>query len=158
MNDNISIEELFEAQGRRRWEIAKTTAKERIAKLQKPRKALVVRQQEFYDVVWEDFHKPKTEAHLCEVYPALSEIDCAVAHLEEWMENRGGNWSPLFPTNKSVSHFEPKGRVLIMAPWNYPLLLFVSPIVAAVAAGTVCCQSSRRRHARTGRKVPRHCP
>ena len=118
MNQELSLEELFEALGKKRWVIAKTTAKERIAKLQKLRKALVVRQQEFYDVVWEDFHKPKTEAHLCEVYPALSEIDCAVAHLEEWVKDRGGNWSPLFPTNKSVSHFEPKGRVLIMAPWK----------------------------------------
>ena len=145
MNQELSPEELFESQGKRRWEIAKTTAKERIAKLQKLRKALVVRQQEFYDAVWEDFHKPQMEAQLCEVYPALSEIDCAVAHLDEWMEDKGGNWSPLFPTNKSVSHFEPKGRVLIMAPWNYPLLLFVSPIVAAVAAGnTVIAKPSHK--------------
>lgn len=145
MNQELSLEELFEAQGKRRWEIAKTTAKERIAKLQKLRKALVARQQEFYDAVWEDFHKPKMEAHLCEVYPALSEIDYAVAHLKEWMKDKGGNWSPLFPTNKSVSHFEPKGRVLIMAPWNYPLLLLVSPIVAAVAAGnTVMAKPSHK--------------
>lgn len=145
MNDNISIEELFEAQGKRRWKIAGTTAKERIAKLLKLRKALVARQQEFYEAVWEDFQKPKTEALLCEIYPALSEIDCAVAHLEEWMEDKGGHWSPLFPTNKSISHFEPKGRVLIMAPWNYPLLLLISPIVAAVAAGnTVMAKPSNK--------------
>ena len=145
MNQKLSLEELFEAQGKRRWEIAKTTAKERIAKLQKLRKALVAQQQEFYDAVWEDFHKPKTEAHLCEVYPTLAEIDYTVAHLEKWMEDKDGSWSPLFPTNKSVSHFEPKGRVLIMAPWNYPLLLLVSPIVAAVAAGnTVIAKPSHK--------------
>ena len=118
MNQEFSLEELFEAQGKKRWKIAKTTAKERIAKLQKLRKALVARQQEFYDAVWEDFHKSKMEAQLCEVYPALSEIDYATTHLEEWMEDKDGSWSPLFPTNKSVSHFEPTGRVLIMAPWN----------------------------------------
>lgn len=145
MNQELSLEELFEAQGKSRWEIARTTAKERIAKLQKLRKALMARQQEFYDAVWEDFHKSKTEAQLCEVYPALSEIDYAVAHLDEWMDDKDGSWSPLFPTNKSVSHFEPKGRVFIMAPWNYPLLLFVSPIVAAVAAGnTVMAKPSHK--------------
>ncbi len=31
--------------------------------------------------------------------------------------------------------FEPKGVVLIMAPWNYPFSLNVNPLVAAIAAG-----------------------
>ena len=132
-----SLEEIFEAQGTQRWAVANTTAKERIAKLRSLRKAIVERQQEFYDAVWEDFHKPKTEAWLTEVFPALEEIDYNIAHLPDWMEDKPGRWSWLFPLNRSVSHFEPKGRVLIMAPWNYPFLLFISPIAAAIAAGNV---------------------
>ena len=132
-----SLNSIFEEQGKNRWAVAKSTAKERIAKILKLRKAIVARQQEFYDAVWTDFHKPKTEAWLSEVFPALQEIDHTVAHLDEWMEDKDGRWSPLFPTSQSVSHFEPKGRVLIMAPWNYPFLLFFAPVVAAVAAGNV---------------------
>lgn len=132
-----SLEEIFEAQGTKRWAVANTTAKERIVKLRSLRKAIVERQQEFYDAVWEDFHKPKTEAWLTEVFPALEEIDYNIAHLPDWMEDKPGRWSWLFPLNRSVSHFEPKGRVLIMAPWNYPFLLFISPIAAAIAAGNV---------------------
>lgn len=132
-----SLEEIFEAQGTQRWAVANTTAKERIAKLRSLRKAIVERQQEFYDAVWEDFHKPKTEAWLTEVFPALEEINYAIARLPDWMEDKPGRWSWLFPLNRSVSHFEPKGRVLIMAPWNYPFLLFISPIAAAIAAGNV---------------------
>ena len=128
---------LFESQGKSRWAVAKTTAKERIAKILKLRKAIVARQQEFYDAVWTDFHKPKAEAWMSEIFSALQEIDHTVAHLDEWMEDRDGSWSPLFPTSQSLSHFEPKGRVLIMAPWNYPFLLFITPIVAAFAAGNV---------------------
>ena len=131
------LKSLFEAQGKKRWMVAKTTAKERIAKLKKLRKAIVARQQEFYDAVWADFHKPKTEAWLCEVFPTLEEIDHAVKHLPDWMEDKPGSWSILFPANRSVSHFEPKGRVLVMSPWNYPFLLLLSPIVAAIAAGNV---------------------
>ena len=134
---NEQLNNLFEEQGKNRWAIAKTTDKERIAKILKLRKVIVARQQEFYDAVWADFHKPKTEAWLSEVFPALQEIDHTVAHLDEWMEDKEARWSPLFPTNQNVSHFEPKGRVLIMAPWNYPFLLFLSPIVAAIAAGNV---------------------
>lgn len=136
----MNVEELnsiFKTQGKKRWGIAQTTAKERIAKLQKLRKAIVARQQEFYDAVWADFHKPKTEAWLTEILPALEEIDYNIAHIPDWMEDKPASWSWMFPLNRSVSHFEPKGRVLIMAPWNYPFLLFVSPITAAVAAGNV---------------------
>ena len=132
-----TLEEIFEAQGKKRWTVAGTTAKERIAKLKKLRKAIVARQQEFYDAVWADFHKPKTEAWISEVFPALEEIDYTVKHLRAWVKDKPGKWSWLFPLNKCKSHFEPKGRVLIMSPWNYPFLLFVSPIVAAVAAGNV---------------------
>ena len=132
-----SLTELFEIQGKSRWAIAATTVTERIVKLQKLRKAIVARQQEFCDAVWADFHKPKTEAWLTEVYPALQEIDYTITHLPEWVEDKDGSWSFMFPTNQSSIHFEPKGRVLVMAPWNYPFLLFISPIVAAIAAGNV---------------------
>ena len=135
MND--SLKTLFDAQGENRWKIAQSSVKERIAKLLKLHKAIETRQQEFYDAVWADFHKPKTEAWLTEVYPALQEINHTVNHLPDWVEDQDGSWSFLFPLNSSVSHFEPKGRVLIMSPWNYPFLLFISPIVAAVAAGNV---------------------
>lgn len=131
------LKNLFDLQGENRWVVAQTTSKERIEKLLKLRKAIVKRQQEFYDAVWKDFHKPQTEAWLTEVFPALQEIDHTVNHLPDWMDDKDGSWSFLFPSNHSRSHFEPKGRVLIMAPWNYPFLLFISPIVAAIAAGNV---------------------
>ena len=131
------LNSLFEAQGKKRWAAANTTANERIAKLLSLRKAIVDRQQEFYDAVWADFHKPRTEAWLTEVFPALEEIDYNIAHLPDWMEDKPASWSWMFPLNRSVSHFEPKGRVLIMAPWNYPFLLFIAPVAAAIAAGNV---------------------
>lgn len=132
-----SVQEIFEAQGKRRWAIAQTSARERIAKLKKLREALVARQREFYDAVWQDFHKSEFEAWECEIFPAIEEIDCAVKNLKTWMKDKPAKRELVLPTTKSVSHFEPKGRVLIFAPWNYPLLLLVSPIVSAIAAGNV---------------------
>ena len=126
------LKNLFDLQGENRWVVAKTSAEERIAKLQKLRKAIVKRQQEFYDAIWADFHKPKTEAWLSEIYPSLQEIDYAVKHLPDWMKDKDGSWSFLFPSNHSRSHFEPKGRVLIMVPWNYPFLLLINPIISAI--------------------------
>ena len=132
-----SLVDIFELQGKNRWKVAATSAKQRAEKLLRLRKVIVRRQQEFYDAVWQDFHKPKTEAWLSEVFPTLQEIDYAINHLPEWMEDKDGSWSAIFPLSRSRSHFEPKGRVLIMSPWNYPFLLFISPIVAAISAGNV---------------------
>src|SRR5262249_559731 len=48
----------------------------------------------------------------------------------------------LFGTSSWV-HYEPRGVVLIIGPWNYPFQLVIAPLVAAVAAGNcVVCKPS----------------
>lgn len=131
------IKRVFEDQGRKRWSVAATKAPERIAKLKKLRNALVKRKNEFFDAIWKDFRKSSFEAWTTEFLPAIEEIDYATAHLKKWMKDRPAKHTMILPTTRSYSRFEPKGRVLIMSPWNYPLLLLVSPIVSAIAAGNV---------------------
>ena len=136
-SNGASIEEIFEKQGQNRWKIAQTTAKERIQKLKKLRNAVVNHQDEFYDAVWQDFHKPQFEAWLSEVFPIIEEIDYAISHLKSWMKDKKVRRTFILPTTKSRLHYEPKGQVLIFAPWNYPFLLLVNPIISAIAAGNV---------------------
>ena len=131
------IERIFELQGKNRWKVANTTAKERILKLKKLRTAVVQRQDEFYEAVWKDFHKPKFEAWLSEVFPLIEEIDHTISHLKKWMKDKCASRVFFLPTSKSRLHYEPKGRVLIFSPWNYPFLLLLNPIVSAIAAGNV---------------------
>ena len=131
------IERIFDAQGENRWKIAQTTAKERIEKLKKLRDAVIQRQVDFYNAVWLDFHKPKFEAWLSEVFPIIEEIDYTISHLNRWMKDKKASRVFFLPTSKSVLHYEPKGRVLIFSPWNYPYLLLVNPIISAIAAGNV---------------------
>ena len=135
--DSTQINILFENQGLKRWAVAATSASKRIAKLKTLRKALVSRQGEFFDAIWKDFHKSRFEAWTTEFLPAIEEIDYTIAHLKKWMEDRPAKRTVILPTTRSYLRFEPKGRVLIMSPWNYPLLLCVSPIVSAIAAGNV---------------------
>ena len=139
MNDIqcADIEEIFEKQGQNRWKIANTTAKERIQKLKMLRKEVVQRQEEFYEAVWKDFHKPRFEAWLSEVFPIIEEIDYNIKHLKKWMKGKCASKVFFLPTSKSKLHYEPKGRVLIFSPWNYPYLLLVNPIISAIAAGNV---------------------
>jgi acyl-CoA reductase-like NAD-dependent aldehyde dehydrogenase len=44
----------------------------------------------------------------------------------------------------SYIHSEPKGVVLIISPWNYPVNLAIVPLIGAIAAGnTVLLKVSR---------------
>lgn len=45
--------------------------------------------------------------------------------------------SSQFPS-KTIQIKEPYGVVLVMAPWNYPFLLAMQPLVGAIAAGNCC--------------------
>ena len=79
----IDIKKIFDAQGENRWKIAQTSAKERIQKLKKLREAVVKYQEEFYEAVWQDFHKPRFEAWLSEIFPTIEEIDHTISHLKK---------------------------------------------------------------------------
>ena len=37
--------------------------------------------------------------------------------------------------SSSYVHHEPKGVVLIIAPWNFPINLTFAPLISAIAAG-----------------------
>ncbi|MGA2548426.1 MAG: aldehyde dehydrogenase family protein [Rectinemataceae bacterium] len=128
---------LFAEQGANRWKIAATGVRQRVAKLRGLRAAIIERQDELYAALWKDFRKSPTEAWLTEVFPSIEEIDYTVRHLRSWMKDKSVPGAFILPLAKSSLHSEPKGRVLVMSPWNYPFQLTIAPLVSAVAAGNV---------------------
>src|SRR6185503_13174166 len=76
-----------------------------------------------------------TETNLIEMLPLVGEVKHALAHLKRWMKPR--RISPTLATLGTTSRvvYQPKGRCLIISPWNYPLSLSLGPLVSAVAAG-----------------------
>jgi aldehyde dehydrogenase (NAD+) len=82
-----------------------------------------------------DLGKSATEAQLTEIGYLLGEIDDVLSRLASWLAPRRVS-TPLtvFPARAEVVS-EPLGVVLIIAPWNYPLQLLLSPLVGALAAG-----------------------
>ncbi len=82
-----------------------------------------------------DLGKSHTESFMCEVGMALSEISYMRRHLKRLMKpSRVKTPLAQFPS-KSYTLPSPYGCVLIMSPWNYPLLLTLSPLANAIAAG-----------------------
>lgn len=82
-----------------------------------------------------DFHKPAFESYVTEIGQAYEEINFALKHLRQWMRPRRKQ-TPIaqFPS-RSYVYSEPRGTVLIISPWNYPLNLVLLPLIGAIAAG-----------------------
>jgi aldehyde dehydrogenase (NAD+) len=125
----------FERLRSRRWQVAQTDAKARIAKLQQLRRTIVERREALYKAMHEDFRKPAAEVEVSELLIVLQELDHAIKHLGRWMKPRRVSTPMLLTGTRGEVRSEPKGVVLILAPWNYPFQLLVGPMVAAVAAG-----------------------
>ena len=82
-----------------------------------------------------DLGKSDTEAYMCEVGLALAELGHVRRHLPRWArEQRVASPLGIFPA-RSIILKEPYGAVLILSPWNYPLLLGLDPLIGAIAAG-----------------------
>ncbi|MGG7516479.1 aldehyde dehydrogenase family protein [Allorhizobium undicola] len=75
------------------------------------------------------------ETALLELGPVLSAERHVRRHLARWMapERRTASLDFLLFRNRVV--YQPLGVVGIMAPWNYPLMLTLEPLIEALAAG-----------------------
>ncbi len=86
----------------------------------------------------QDLGKSKTEGYISEIGLLLREIRYIRKRLSGWMRPERRR-TPLsnFPGRQWVER-HPYGVVLVLSPWNYPVLLTLSPLVGALAAGNCC--------------------
>jgi aldehyde dehydrogenase (NAD+) len=83
----------------------------------------------------EDLRKPRFESLTSEIGMSRAETRHALAHLDEWARIRRVP-TPITQIPSTCSYtFEPKGLILILGPWNFPLQLIISPLIGAIAAG-----------------------
>ena len=107
----------------------------RLEALDKLKASIKKHETELLDAVHKDLGKSASESYMCEVGLTLAEITHFRKHLRSWSCTRR-KLTPL--TNfhaKSMIVQEPYGVVLIMSPWNYPVLLTLEPLIGAIAAG-----------------------
>ncbi|WP_047246246.1 aldehyde dehydrogenase [Maribacter thermophilus] len=103
--------------------------------LKKLRKAIIDYEDDVCTALYNDFKKPKFEAMASETQFALSELNHAIENIEEWSGPKrvSSTWVN-FPSADYI-YSQPYGNTLIIAPWNYPFLLIMSPLIGALAAG-----------------------
>lgn len=103
--------------------------------LQNLKGALKLHEKEVLDALHSDLGKSSTEGYMSEVGMVYEEIDFLLRHLEEFARAKP-HLTPLrefAASSKTVPI--PYGSVLILSPWNYPLMLCLIPLADALAAG-----------------------
>ena len=129
------LEALFQRQRAARWEVAARAPSQRRAGLTRLLGALMDRRAQAHAALAADFRKAPAEVDLAELYPLAAEIKCAIRGLERWARPARAPSPLAFAGSRSWVRFEPKGVVLIISPWNYPLYLTLGPLASALAAG-----------------------
>jgi aldehyde dehydrogenase (NAD+) len=129
------INRIFNLQKENQYKIGRTTAAERKAKLKKLHDAVLKYRSEIKEALYQDYRKHPAEVDLAEIYPIVSQIKHARKNLSRWMSNHRVGTPLAMMGSSSYIKYEPKGVVLIIAPWNFPVQLTFSPLVLAIAAG-----------------------
>ncbi|WP_412561776.1 aldehyde dehydrogenase family protein [Winogradskyella sp. MIT101101] len=127
---------LFSAQKNNQYKIAQSTIKERKRKLNALQHAIeVTYREQIKKALYKDLKRPVVESDLVAVYLIIKEIKHAKSNLHRWLKKQKVKTDIVLLGTKSWVKYEPKGVCLIMSPWNYPINLTLSPLVAAIAAG-----------------------
>jgi aldehyde dehydrogenase (NAD+) len=107
----------------------------RIAQLDRLERLVREHEEDITAALAEDLGRTAADAWICDINPSIGEIAYARKHVKRWMRPKRSSL-PLNqrPARGWIQH-EPLGVVLVIGPWNYPVYLTLSPLVAAIAAG-----------------------
>ncbi len=103
--------------------------------LRKLGQAITIHEKEILEALRKDLNKAPFEAYGTEIGMVREELKTVSKNLENWARPSRKRTSLMNFPSVSRIYSEPYGIVLIIAPWNYPFQLALSPLVGAIAAG-----------------------
>ena len=107
----------------------------RLENLNRLKKGIIQNETAIGEALKKDLSKSSYESYLTEVGVVLAEIRLASRRLKSWARPRRVKTPFHLWFASSRIYCEPYGRALIFAPWNYPFLLSISPLIGSIAAG-----------------------
>ena len=122
----------------------------RINQLKKLYDSLKRHEEDIYTALHDDLLKSPFESYTSEIGLIFSEITNQIKHLKKWSKPKKISLGIVSFPAKGRIYPQPRGTVLIMSPWNYPIQLSLCPLIAAIAAGnTVVLKTSEYSTAST---------
>ena len=101
------------------------------------RAMMTERAGDFHAALWTDLRRNCTDADATDVKFLAADADHALSHLQEWMKPVSADAPRVLQPAHVKVQFDPLGVGLIIGTWNYPLMLTLSPLIAAIAGGNV---------------------
>lgn len=114
---------------------SQTTFSERNDYLKTLKAIMVDKMEEIAKAISLDTGKVLTEALTADIMPTIDAIDHLIKHAEKTLSRRKEKTPLLLIGKKSFVEYMPRGVVLVISPWNYPLQLSMVPMLSAVVAG-----------------------
>jgi len=103
--------------------------------LKQLRKAIKKNEGKITAALNKDLNKSAFESYSTEIGVLLNEISFVLKHLKSWMKPKRVKTPMTHVGSSSYIYSEPYGVTLIIAPWNFPFQLAITPLVGAIAAG-----------------------
>ncbi|MFM9443152.1 aldehyde dehydrogenase family protein [Streptomyces acidiscabies] len=108
----------------------------RTAQLRRLRDLLTEKGADLAAALHADLGKSDAESQRTEIGFTVREIDHTLDHLDAWLTPEPAPVPEHLGSDATArTQYDPLGVVLVIAPWNYPAQLLLTPLVGALAAG-----------------------
>jgi aldehyde dehydrogenase (NAD+) len=87
------------------------------------------------EALYEDLRKHKQEVYMTELGPVYEEIRVQLRGMRQWMQPQTVETPLHLLPSVTKLYPEPVGNVIVISPWNYPVLLTYRAVAGAMAAG-----------------------
>jgi aldehyde dehydrogenase (NAD+) len=151
----MSVTDLVQQQRKRFASGAAAGLNSRRDALRRLLEAVERNERELLDALREDLGKGELEAFTTEVQMTAAECRHALKHLKSWMKPERRAVPMLARPGRALLRREPCGVALILGPWNYPLQLLLTPLVAALAGGNCAVLKPSELAPRTAEAIAR---
>lgn len=134
MSDQADITRVFELQRNTAWTLKQSDSAARKAKLVRLRDRLMQAGEEVSEALYQDMARPKA-AMPFDVQNAIDTANEAIDNLDQWMAPTPVAAKSTDAEVNAYVHYEARGVILILGPWNFPFHLCFEPLIYAIAAG-----------------------
>ncbi len=131
----MTIEETLQAQRKFFQSGATLPVPFRLEMLKRLREAVSRYEADIAAALAEDLGKSDYEGFFCETGLVLSELSWMIRHTPRLARGRTVHTPLAQFASRSFRSPAPYGNILILSPWNYPILLTLDPLADAIAAG-----------------------
>ncbi len=107
----------------------------RVEQLKKMKELLIQNEKEIFIALKEDLGKPDIEILIAELGFVIQDINYMLKKIKKWNRPKTLKTPFILKPGRSQVYREPFGSVLVLSPWNYPLMLALVPVIGAIASG-----------------------